>query len=94
MPFNFEITDDNSVLIFAEDSSTPCLVQDTNPAGKPWGSTEEANLWAVAYVDGLDEKIKSDIETFESEKLAADEAAASLEKPESELAEEPAPTEG
>lgn len=61
MAFRYEIGENNAVLIFADDATEPCLIQDVDPTGGDWKSKTAATKWADAYLKGIDDRIAADI---------------------------------
>lgn len=57
MSYRFELVENNTVHIYADDSEVPCLVQDANPLGKPWKSAAEATKWAETYLKDTEQRI-------------------------------------
>jgi hypothetical protein len=53
MSVRYEILEDNTVEVFYDDADAPSLRQPNYPGGDPFDTREEAENWAILYVESV-----------------------------------------
>lgn len=64
--FTYEIDENNAVVGYAPGQTEPCLFQPDWPDTTPWASKEEAEAWAIQWVNHMNDPENNEFPTRDS----------------------------